>query len=91
MKYPIKITEIPHSGQPKTWILYDENHLEECIEFSEPASYTDFHINEGTIIYEEDEDGELVEVMNEAHTLDAYLEWLRHDLSGLEVNEEFEI
>lgn len=87
MTYPIKIIETPHRGKSKTWILEDEEHLAECIEFAEQSGYTDWHINEKNIIYEENEEGELIEVVSEAHTLDAYLEWLSHDLNSLRIME----
>lgn len=87
MKYPIKITEIPHRGKPETWTLESPEHLALCIEQEERSGYTDWQIQEGNLVYEEGEDGELVETHNEAYTLDSYLDWLRSDVSRLIVEE----
>lgn len=87
-KFPIKITEVPHRGRRQTWTLESKDHLARCIEQAERAGYTDWQIEEGNLVYtEEDDDGELIEVHNTAFTLDAYLDWLRHDLSQLIVED----
>ena len=31
-KYPIHITEVPHRGKRREWTLYDEKHLQACVE-----------------------------------------------------------
>lgn len=85
MKYPITITEEPHRGPAKTWILYSPEHLQECISSEERLGYHDYQVNEGRIVYEENSDGELIEVKNEGYTLKAYLDWLFRDLSELTV------
>jgi len=84
-KFPITLTEHPHQGKPTTWVLYDEKHLNECIQAA--SNYTDWAIQEGLIEYADDSDGELKEFKNESWTLDAYIDWLRHDLSYLEIEE----
>lgn len=81
--YPIKITEVPHRGTERTWVLENESHLAQVIEQAQRSGYTDWHIDQGNLVYEEDADGELVVVKNNTNTLDAYLDWLRHDLSAL--------
>ena len=86
-QFPITITEVPHRGERRTWTLESAEHLARCIEQAERSGYTDWQIQEGNLAYEEDAEGELVEVKNEAFTLDAYLDWLRHDLSQLIVED----
>jgi hypothetical protein len=82
--YPITITEIPHRGDTRTWTLESEDHLARCIEQAErTGSYTDWQIQAGNLVYEYGTDGEEIEKHNEAYTLDAYLEWLGHDLRRL--------
>lgn len=84
--FPLTITEVPHRGDRRTWTIEDAGHLARCIEQAEHSGYTDWQIQEGNLAYEEDADGELVETHNEAFTLDAYLDWLRHDLSELVIH-----
>jgi hypothetical protein len=35
MKYPLTITEIPHRGKAKTWMLDDEDHLQDILNGSQ--------------------------------------------------------
>lgn len=81
--FPVTITEVPHQGKPRTWTLDSAEHLSRVIEGAERQGYTDWQIENGNLVYKEDTDGELAEIKNEAFTLDAYLDWLRHDLSQL--------
>ena len=39
MNYPIKITEVPHRGKRREWTLYDEKHLNECVQQAYRTSY----------------------------------------------------
>jgi len=66
-QFPVKITEIPHSGKRRTWTLESQEHLDQCIDYALNAGYSEWQEQEG----------------NEAYTLDAYLDWLRHDLSQI--------
>ena len=85
--FPLTITEVPHRGQPHTWTLHSADHLARCIGAAERSGYTDWQIEQGNLVYAEAADGELVETHNEAFTIDAYLDWLRSDLSQLIVEE----
>lgn len=86
--FPLTITEVPHRGTPVTYTITDTDHLARCIDAAERGGYSDWQIAEGNLVYEEDAEGELIEVKNEAFTLDAYLDWLRHDLSQLIIHDE---
>lgn len=69
--YPIQITEVPHRGHARVWVLYDALHLQAIIdrdygaymEWVEAAGYKD------------------------PYDPEAYFEYLRRDLSHLIVNE----
>lgn len=86
-KYPLTITEIPHLGKPRTWTLESEEHLAGLIEDAERRGYTDWQIAQGNLVYAEGPDGELIETHNVAFTVEAYLDWLRDDLSQLIVGD----
>ena len=86
--YPITITEIPHMGTPRTWTLWNAEHLDRCIcTIRWLGRYDEFQSNQGRLEYVEMEDGETETIDHGAYTLDAYLDWLRHDLSQLIVRE----
>lgn len=85
-KLPLKITEKPHQGSPKIWVLYSEKHLKECIEH-EGMKYQDWAEDQGYLVWEEDEDGDFTRVIDKTDEVDVYIEWLRHDLSSMEVEE----
>lgn len=80
MKYPLMITEVPHRGKANSWRLEDEKHLNELLNSGQVcrSGYFDWCGVNGY-------DGDA------AFTVDAYLDWLRHDLSRLEVIEAEEI
>jgi len=87
-KLPIKITEQPHRGEPKTWTLDDEAHLKKCVDqASARRNYDDWCSENGYVSFSEDADGELVVKDDKRGELDTFLDWLRHDLSGLDVEE----
>jgi len=81
--FPLTITEVPHLLPRKTWTIENADHLARCIAAADRVGYTDWHVEQGNIIFKEDDDGELVEVENETQGLVAYLDWLRHDLAQL--------
>jgi len=88
--YPLQITEIPHRGESRTWVLYDENHLNQCIDFIESrgVDYQAWCSDNGYFEYSyNDETGEFVTKKDESRTLDVYLDWLGHDLRALNVEE----
>lgn len=86
--YPLKITEIPHRGKSRTWVLTDEKHLNQCINFIESrgVDYQAWCSENGYFegSYNE-ETGEFTTIKDECRTLDAYLEWLGHDLQALNI------
>ena len=87
MTYPLRITEHPHRGPAKTWILYDEDHLQKIIS-GQQFSYLDFQIKQERYIFEIDEESDdVIVIKDEADTLEAFLDWLRHDLKRLEIEE----
>lgn len=85
--FPLTVTEVPHRGEAMTWTLESAEHLARCIEQAERAGYSDWQAQEGMIEYTEGEDGEITTIDHGAFTLDAYLDWLRHDLSQLIVHD----
>ena len=86
MTYPITITEFPHQGEPREWVLYSEKHLAECIA-AEGRAYREWCYLNGFIEYTTDDDGEDAEITkDESGTLEAYLDWLRHDLKEVVVS-----
>lgn len=82
-KLPLAVTEVPHRGPHKTWTIENSDHLARCIDAAERSGYSDWQINEGRLSYTETADGEIELEDNGAYTLEAYLDWLRHDLSRL--------
>jgi hypothetical protein len=86
-QFPITITEVPHQGPRQTWTIYDEKHLARCIESSERAGYSNWQQQEGRLSFVEKEDDEFEIIDNGAYTLEAYLDWLRHDLSQLIIHD----
>ena len=85
--FPLTITEVPHRGARHTWTIEDAGHLARCIEAAERSGYSDWQTNEGRLSFVENEDGEIEQIDGGAYTLDAYLEWLQHDLSELIVHD----
>ena len=81
------ITEVAHRGTRKTWTIEDASHLGRCIDAAERGGYSDWQKNEGRLSFLEKEDGGIEQIDNGAFTLDAYIEWLRHDLSQLIVHD----
>jgi len=86
-KFPLTITEVPHRLPRKTWTIEDADHLARCIDAADGGRYSDWQQNEGRLSFVEKEDGEIEQIDNGAFTLDAYLDWLRHDLSQLIVHD----
>jgi len=72
-KLPLKITEQPHRGKAKTWFLYDEKHLNECIQ-SAGSSFDEWAYA-----------GQVPD--DEKYSAEVFIDYLRHDLSALEVEE----
>lgn len=35
IKFPVQITEVPHRGSPRIWVLESENHLNEILNSSQ--------------------------------------------------------
>mgnify|MGYP001767601014 CR=1 FL=1 len=87
MKYPIQITETPHRGQTKTWTLNNAAHLFRCIEAAEKSGYSDWQQEQGRLSFVENADGDFEVVDGGAYTVEAYLDWLRHDLRALDAVE----
>lgn len=85
--YPITLTEVPHQGPRTTWTLYGSEHLAKCIESAERGGYSDWQAQEGRLIITEDDNGEVSFEDLGAYTLEAYIDWLRHDLSTLIIHE----
>jgi len=83
--YPIRITETPHRGKPRTWVLESEEHLASCIEAEQRRGYDDWQAYQGNMIWVEDEEGNSILTKNNGYTVDAYLDYLRDDLSRLDV------
>ena len=84
--YPIRITETPHQGEARTWVLESESHLASCIEAEQRRGYDDWQTDQGNMVWSaEDEDGNFVLTKNEGYTVEAYLDFLRGDLSRLDV------
>jgi len=86
-QFPLTITEVPHRGERKTWTIESANHLARCIEAAERSGYSDWQGREGRLAYLEKDDGEIDFIDRGAFTLDAYIDWLRHDLSQLIVHD----
>lgn len=89
MKYPITITEIPHRGKMHTWILESEEHLNSILNGSaiSRSSYWDWCGENGYLVLKEMENGDWETVIDKSHELETYLDWLRHDLRELIVEE----
>ena len=86
--YPIRVTETPHQGEPRTWVLENAEHLASCIEDAQRRGYDDWQVEQGNMVWAdsaEDEDGNFILTKNEGYTVDAYLDFLRDDLSRLYV------
>jgi hypothetical protein len=86
-QFPLTITEVPHRLPHKTWTIENAEHLAKCIEAAERGGYSDYQTQEGRLEYVETEDGETEPVDRGAFTLDAYLDWLRSDLSQLIIHD----
>lgn len=84
--FPLTITEVPHRGPRKTWTIECASHLAHCIDAAERKGYSDWQTSEGRLSFVEKEDGEFEKIDGGAYTLDAYLDWLRHDLCDLIVD-----
>lgn len=69
--FPLTIIERPHRGKPTEWTLYDLRHFQDIINSDQLArsGYFDWCAQEGC----------------EPHELESYFDWLRHDLSSLEI------
>lgn len=89
-KFPLTITEVPHQGSSFTWTIESEEHLNDCIDFDEEKGYTDWQIQEGRLVYIELPDGDFIQHDEGAYTLEAYLDWLRYDLSSLIIHDQTE-
>jgi len=86
MKYPIEITEYPHRGQPRTWTLWDDNHLARCID-SHFGKFEEWAEAEGLLKFHEDSEGNITIEELGAYTPEAYIDFLRRDLKKIEVEE----
>lgn len=85
-KLPLKITEHPHQGKPRTWTLEDEKHLQRCIDATARQGYDDWCIENGYAALSV-EDGSILPERDQRRQLNTYLDWLRHDLKNLDVEE----
>ena len=91
MTYPIQITEHPHQGNPRTWVLENSEHLNKCLSFeSERGCYTEWAHDAGLVVYGIDGDGEVLVEGSAMWTLEAYIDFLRHDLKALDIVENFD-
>lgn len=89
MNYPVTITERPHRGNPRTWLLHDEDHLGRCIdEANAMSNYYEYQMQRGRLICTTRDDGDVDVVDKGAYTLDAYIDWLGHDLRSLDVTDD---
>lgn len=88
--YPVKIIEMPHQGRYTCWTLRDEEHLTGCIQFAKLKGYDDWATEQGLLVHETDEEGNIATQDHGAYTLDAYLTWLRHDLRSLTVEYQYQ-
>lgn len=92
MKYPITITEVPHRGEPRTWTLESAEHLNDILNGSQMtrSDYDEWCEANGYFEWKswEEEGAERFEVLHDRRfEAETYLEWLRHDLSQLIVEE----
>lgn len=85
-KFPLKLTETPPYGIKRVWVLEDQNYLNKCIDAIR-SDYDAFCTDKGYLVLDVDEEGEVVTIKDETHTIEAYLDWLAHDLSILEIEQ----